>query len=224
MRLLLLILLLLPGVAAAQPYLTPGLSVAHVIQYPSDADVGPYLAPLGYGGDKRGKAASHMRARPGRTTTDLVILTNQTGYNLIVSLDYTTPNPDALRLRGWRRHDAPLEEEVAGHPSSSAQVTIVGVDMAAASVPNEASVAIFVIQTKWGSGLRHGARYLLSFDFECLATTEIMAFEAELRVDKKEDDDGCRLRPGTPAPMGLLAAMGGAALVSRRVLARRMAV
>lgn len=245
---LIAILVVFGSVLSAQ--LTQGLSVRTVIHEPTATEVGPFLAsqqvanpyydPLQPTGEPEflplygnGKGLKHLDSVSGEfyalastTTHDLCILTNNTGSDIIVDLDYTTPSAGALQLSGRRAAVNPEDAPQQDTPDPATVHNIYGYDSAAVSVPNGSSVAIFLLITKWGPRLITSPRdYFLEFTFTDVATNTIMSFEAKLTVPKAgggEEDSGCVATNGR-FPQGLLLVMGGTmfAMVTRRELLRK---
>lgn len=216
---------------AAQAILTPGLEVDTVIREPSSTEVGPFLVSQTLqGGGKlyskgSGSKGSGFRARPGKTTRDLCVISNNTGADLIVDLDYSLPSPGALVLVGSRPDGSPPADMQPGMPDPNAEWTIFGYDPAAVSCLNGASVALFLLRAKWGKSFRPRSDYILTFAFTDIVTGQNMSFEAKLTVQHAPDEEeGCSLTPPGRPPTGLLALIsGGLAALTRRIRLKRFA-
>ncbi len=244
---------------------TPGLSVDSVIHEPTASEAGTHLAslsrpnpaydPLQPTGQSptvpligNGKGLSHVDgvsgefyALGGTTTHDLCILTNNTGQDIIIDMDYgqpgvTPPSPGALLLVGTRAAKSPEDAPEEPAPDEQAFINfgyaedvyastnfingIVGTNSASVPVQNGSSVAIFLMVIKWARYLDTSPRdYILTFAFTDIASNTEMVFEAKLTVPRAggSEGEGCVAR-GSNLPGGLAVAAGGglAAMVLRR--------
>ncbi|MBX3460453.1 MAG: hypothetical protein KF696_10910 [Planctomycetes bacterium] len=170
--------------------------------------------------------SGEMYALAKTTTHDLIILTNNTGADIIVDLDFTTPSPGALSISQTRAAVSPATAPEQSLPDPTATLNIYGYDPAAVSVPNGSSVAIALIVTRWAARLDTSPRdYFVEFSFTDLASNTTMRVEAALTVPYAGGADSstaCSSRNG-PLPRHLLLLIGGGAvaIVTRRKLLRK---
>jgi hypothetical protein len=250
---------------AAQTTIT-GLTVKSVIHEPSKTEAGPYLSSLmrdnpafdslqptgepdkvplignGNGLHHLDSVSGELYALGGTTTHDLIILTNNSGGDVIVDLDYGIPgvnpgSPGALTLSSSQAAVSPPEapQQASPDPNAFGQFGygsdvytgsnplngIVGYDAAAVSVPNGSSVAICLLVIKWSNYLDTSPRdYVLNFTFLDGATGDPAVFEVKMTVPKASDEEGgCQVSTGN-LPSGLALVAGGtmAAILLRRKL------
>lgn len=191
----------------------------------------PQFLPLignGNGLHSLDSVSPEMYALAKTTTHDLIILTNNTGADVIVDLDFTTPSPGALTISQTRAAVSPASAPEQALPDPTANLTIFGYDPAAVSVPNGSSVAIALIVTKWAARLDTSPRdYFVEFTFTDLASATVMRVEAALTVpysDGADSSTACTSHNG-PLPRHLLLLIGGGAvaIVTRRKLLKARA-
>ncbi len=248
------VILMASGFAAvlgAQATTITGLSVNSVIHEPSKTEAGPYLSSLqvvnpaydslqptgepqflplignGKGLHFLDSVSGEFYALGGTTTHDLCILTNNSGADVIVDLDYgvpniTPPSPGRLMLTSTEAAVNPAEAPQQASPDPTATLSIYGYDASAVSVPNGSSVAIFLLVTKWANYLDTSPRdYILTFNFIDVATGNPATFTANMTVPKAGDEEGggCQAsNSNLPAGFALVAGGAMAAIVFRRKL------
>lgn len=191
-----------------------------------DTNGEPALLPLigkGEGLSHLDSVSPEMYALANTTTHDLIILTNNTGADLIVDMDFTTPSAGAIAISSTRAAVSPVTAPEQSSPDPAATMRLFGYDPAAVSVPNGSSVAIVMVVTKWARMLDTSPRdYYVEFTFTDLASATIMRFEASLTVpyaNGAESSGGCTSHDG-PLPKGLALVIGGSmvACIFRRKL------
>ena len=239
-----LILLVTASASGLAAQVTPGLAISTVVHEPTAADVGPYIAGLqipnpfydplkpdgqpefntayGNGGGLSNELDSingKFYAIANTTTHDLAILLNTTGA--AITIDATT-----IQLAAERPVKDVAVAPEGSSPDGGKIQTIYGTDLVSITVPDGASVPIFLINTKWRNQLDTSPRnYIWTFTFDDLGGTTYTV-EAPLTIPKVGGDvgsGGCVTNPDDyPSGLWLVATGGLVALVTRRKLLRKV--
>lgn len=224
------------SVAMAQP--TAGLSIDTVIHEPSADEVGPYIQsiqvqnpnfdPLQPNGEPEfhnvygnGKGLTHlddvsseMYALGGTTTHDLIILTNNTGAQIIID----GASIQIAQIRPATDVDGAPEQ---ASPDPAAAPEIYPFVNGNIDVPDGSSTSVWLVTTKWADMLDTSPRdYIVTFQFDDTNSGNTMIVEADLWVPTVggNDGSGCTVSPKQELPKGLLLLATGvmAAYVYRR--------
>lgn len=221
---------------------TPGLTIGTVVHEPNANDVGPYIAGLTipnpfydplqpngqpatfpvYGNgsgisNELDSISDEFYALARTTTHDLAVITNTTGAPITVD---TT----SIQLAGSRpKNDVPTAPEQSS-PDGAAPSTIYPYDPVSVTIPDGASVALFLIVTKWRESLDTSPReYIWTFTFNDTGGTPYTV-EGDLLVPEVGGDTGsggcATSNDGYPHVLWVLAG-GIAAITFRRKLLKK---
>lgn len=231
------------GALAAQSSI--GLSCRTVIHEPTAEDVGTYIQGLqipnpdydpnqptgqpqflpAYGNGKGisnelDSISREMYALGGTTTHDLIVLTNQSGANLLIDGQNNPPRITEIRPK---KSPANAPEQVS--PGHFSQI-VIPYSNAVIDSPDGSNAQLCLVRTKWFAQLDTSPRdYIVTFEFDDISPGGVtLVLEVPLTVPEVRGGQGgaCVASGGsTPGGVVLLGAGAVFAIANRRKLLRK---